>query len=884
MLILRSLLWVVMRVVLSLRYHVHLVQKDQIQGLQGPTLLLPNHPGYADPMLLWTHFYPRLRPRPVMAEITVQNPLFGPFVRLLRPICIPELKEVNVEARRKTSSAIDESIQALKNGENVLLWPAGRLQRRGIENLASAVAVTEILKGAPEANVVLVRTRGVWGSSFSFAPTGHFPSLTQGLLRGLLWLLANLLVFMPRRRVTVTLQKVDRSSMPELERAQINRWLEQWYNAEGPEKPTYVPYHFVIGARTYEFPPLATLNEADVTQVRPETKDKVAQIVLEKIGRPLTGDEKVAETLLDDLGLDSLSRMDVTLEIERQFGQPSRQMPVNLGQLWALAQGMLSEREIAPVPAEWFRLCVKDRASAVLGSTVSEAFVRRAFTQRKDVVAADDRAGVLTYEKMLVAVLVFSKRCAALPEKHIGLLLPASVASDITFLALHLAGKIPVILNWTTGAANVAHAIQLTKLQHVLTSREVIQRLGVDLPNVEPVYLEDLRTGIGTWEKLTTMLSVRWFPGKVMKKIPSQSPHDPAAILFTSGSEKAPKAVPLTHENVLSNVRAALEVVPLTSRDAVLGFLPAFHSFGLTVTGLLTLLSGVRVVRHPNPTESAKLVQKIASYKPTIVLATPTFLSHLLQRVEPGDLDSLRLIVVGAEKCPSSVRERCDTLAPNAQLLEGYGVTECSPVVCLNRPDQNRVGTVGQALPGLDLLVMDLETREPVPPGQQGMLWVSGPSVFPGYLGEEVAPFEERNGKRWYVTGDVVEMDEEGYVTIKGRLKRFVKIGGEMISLPALEEPLSQLYPATDEGPQVAVEAQELEQGAHVVLFSTQTLTLLEANNRLKEAGFHGVMRFSEVRQVEVIPTLGTGKTDYRSLRAQLESAEPDGEQKEVQV
>ena len=214
--------------------------------------------------------------------------------------------------------------------------------------------------------------------------------------------------------------------------------------------------------------------------------------------------------------------------------------------------------------------------------------------------------------------------------------------------------------------------------------------------------------------------------------------------------------------------------------------------------------------------------------------------------------------------------------APRAALLEGYGVTECSPVVSFNPPSANRPGTIGKPLPGLEVRVVDLQMGESLPPKRMGMLLVSGPSVFPGYLGHEgPQPFQERDGNRWYVTGDLAEIDADGYLTFRGRLKRFLKAGGEMISLPALEEPFERLYPPTPDGPRVAVEEIEYDGGRRIVLFTTEPITPQEANARLLADGFHGVMRLDEVCRVPAIPVLGTGKTDYKALRAQLAAEDP---------
>jgi long-chain-fatty-acid--[acyl-carrier-protein] ligase len=344
-------------------------------------------------------------------------------------------------------------------------------------------------------------------------------------------------------------------------------------------------------------------------------------------------------------------------------------------------------------------------------------------------------------------------------------------------------------------------------------------------------------------------------------------------ILFTSGSEKAPKAVPLSHDNLLSNQRAMLSVLALTRKDAILGFLPAFHSFGLTTTGLLPLLTGIRVVRHPDPTAAATLARKTGAYRPTLLGGTPTFLNAILGRARPEQLTSLRFLFVGAEKCPPSVEEKCRSLVPGASLLEGYGITECGPAVTANRPSAYRTGTVGQPLPGTEVVCVDPETEVPVPANRVGELWVHGPSVFPGYLAYDgEPPFRERDGRRWYVTGDLAEIDSEGFIRLRGRKKRFLKAGGEMISLPALEEPFARRYPPTEHGPRVAVEGIETESGRRIVLFCTEPIGLREAGTVLLEEGFRGVMRLDEVRRVAAIPVLGTGKTDYKTLRALIAS------------
>jgi len=308
-------------------------------------------------------------------------------------------------------------------------------------------------------------------------------------------------------------------------------------------------------------------------------------------------------------------------------------------------------------------------------------------TDLADLKAAKD----LLEKKERAGVLLLARRFKDLPGKRVGLLLPASVACNTSLLALQFAGKVPVLLNWTTGPAGLAHAAKAAGLTHVITSRAFVDRTGVKVEGTEYVYLEDVRKSIGRWEQRRAMLTVVLRPGHIRNQVPGVAADEPAVILFTSGSEKAPKAVPLTHGNLLANQRAVLSALGLTRDDCMLGFLPAFHSFGLTVTGLLPMLAGLRVVYHPDPTAAAALVHKVEAYKPTLMGATPTFLTAILGRARPEQLRSLRLLCVGAEKCPPALAETFGRFVPGASLLEGYGITECSPVVAVNLPGACRL-------------------------------------------------------------------------------------------------------------------------------------------------------------------------------------------------
>ncbi len=871
--------WLFARVVLAGRYRVTVTGLDEVLRHPGPYLILPNHPAFLDPPLLMAALWPTFRFRPMLLETNFQSPVLAPLVPILDAIKVPDVVGASAEARQRAEAAVAEAIAALKKGENIGLWPSGRIMRDGVERVGGNRSVADILAAVPNVTVVLVRTRGMWGSMFGFAQTAKRPDLIGTLLRGLALYLTNLFVFTPKRPVAMTLEAFPPGARPEPTREAVNRWLEGWYNADtggAPEEPTYVPYHFLFGRREFDFPPPPRAPEIDPSQVKPETRQAVAELLAERLKRPLAADEDQPDTPLMELGLDSLDAMEVTLEVEQRFGFRGEVMPTTVGQLWALAEGHVETGPPKPPPAGWFAPPTVTPVVEVIGETVPEAILNRVVWSPRDVAAADDLAGILTYERLLTGAVTLAHRFRAIPEPNVGFLMPASVAGSVAMLGLHLAGKLPVVLNWTTGPGNMAHAVRLTGVRKVVTSRRFVDRTHVEVPGAEFVYLEDIRAAVGKFEVFRRFLTVRLAPGWLARKALAQlhpDPDRPAVVLFTSGSEKAPKAVPLTHANVIADMRAAAPLLKIDRTETVLAFLPFFHSFGHTVTGLFPLFGGVKVVYHPDPTDAAGLVRKVAAYKTTALAATPTFLGYMLERARPGELDSLRLIVVGAEKCPEAVFRKAAELAPNAAVLEGYGVTECSPVVAVNPVDAPKPGTIGKPVLGIDVAVLDPETGARLPPGEMGMLHVAGPIVFPGYLGHDgPQPFREFDGKRWYVTGDLVEIDADGYLVFHGRLRRFLKAAGEMISLPALEEPFARMYPATQEGPRVAVEGVETPDGRRkIVLFTTEDIPLREANAVLQREGHRGIMRLDEVRKVDKIPVLGTGKTDYKVLRGMIE-------------
>jgi long-chain-fatty-acid--[acyl-carrier-protein] ligase len=859
------------------RYRLEVTGLDEIRarGAHG-IVFLPCHPAFIDPVIVFTTLLKDFSPHTIADSHAVGAPGIKQLTAHFGVRTIPSVARYGEGARDEVQRVLAQVGAELEAGDNVLLYPSGRLMTANTESVGANSAVETLLRHAPHARVVLLRTRGLWGSSFSTAPyNGLEPSLVGQLLRGFGVTLANLFAFVPKRRVTLAF--AEPADFPRGDRAAMNRALEAYYNFEPLEHNTFVPYYWWQGSTPQERPePSRAIAAADLSVVPPATRMIVLEYLQKASG--LTTIPDGAE-LARDLNLDSLARAELLVWLESEFGAA----PANTDALRTVADVLLAASGEAvgggddfvhvTVPVKFFTGTSPRRAEVPPAATVAEAFLRQAAAHPGQPIIADQTSGVKTYRDLITGVFALLPAVRALPGDAVGIMLPASVAANVAYLTVLFAGKTPVMINWTVGARNLQHTLGQTGTQRIITAAALLARLGTQGIDLGPlkenfVPLETLAAGLSTGDKLRAALAARTHWGPLWK-----APVSPvAAILSTSGSESLPKAVPLTHDNVLTNLRDVTSLIHLTDEDRLLGMLPPFHSFGLTANMLLALCAGVRTAYHTNPTEGALLARLIDAYRITLLLGTPTFLYGILRAAAREQLGSLRLAVTGAEECPPRVYTLLAERAPQAKVLEGYGVTEGSPIVSLNDFQHPKPGTIGRILPSLEYAIVDVESNEPAAPGKQGMLLLRGPSIFGGYLGDAPSPFVEFQGKQWYRTGDLVTEDTDGVLTFRGRLKRFVKIGGEMISLPAIEAVLQTLaVPAQEEeGPAVAVVATENTERPELVLFTTRPITRDTANAHLRDAGLSGLSNLRRVVPVESIPVLGTGKTDYRALQGRL--------------
>ncbi|WP_363350678.1 acyl-[ACP]--phospholipid O-acyltransferase [Methylocystis echinoides] len=492
--------------------------------------------------------------------------------------------------------------------------------------------------------------------------------------------------------------------------------------------------------------------------------------------------------------------------------------------------------------------------------TIFEAVVRAGDTHGLSRVALEDPlTGQLTYRKILVSTRALAERIASIgaPGDVVGVMLPNANAAGVAFLATISAGRVPAMINFTAGASNILSGCEAARVTTILTSKNFIEKGKLDrlaaalCEKVTLVYLEDMRASIGAVDRLGALLRYR-------KPVLPRKSDDMAAVLFTSGSEGAPKGVALSHRNMLVNAAQAAARIDFGRKDKVFNVLPVFHCFGLTIGFMLPLISGVPVYFYPSPLHYRIVPEMIYGTNATIFFGTDTFLAGYARSAHPYDFRSIRYVVAGAEPVKQSTRDVwCEKFG--IRILEGYGVTETAPVLALNTPMFNKFGTVGRLMPGV-------EARLEAVPGVEegGRLLVRGPNVMMGYLKAERPGELQPPQGGWYDTGDIVTIDAQGFVTIKGRAKRFAKVGGEMVSLAAVEQLAAELWPKAISAAATEIDARK---GERVVLVTQEKeASRAEFMAYAKSKGASDLSIPAEVVCVERVPLLGSGKIDFAGV------------------
>ncbi|HXF29535.1 MAG TPA: AMP-binding protein, partial [Chlamydiales bacterium] len=682
--------------------------KEKLKSDPHGVLFLPNHPAiFIDPLVITVPLLQSFEVRPLIVEYMYYHPLVHWAATTIKALPIPNFHTgFNPIKQRRSESMIRKMSEGLKKGERFLMYPSGTTKQGPKEILGGAFATHQLLHENPNATVVLVRLTGLWGSMFSRALThGQVPDMNKALKKAFWIVLKNLIFFTPRRKITVEFELAPADFPKEASKPDLNHYLEEWYNKpfHSPDggKNQGEPLTLVSYSMWKEELPQVTRASEDKLEMTTSVPERVKDQVISKVAllaKKPKEEIRAQDQLIADLGFDSLDLSEIVSFLEERFDvsgiQPGELTTVS--RLFLIAMKVYKKPEVEET--EWNLKAWKkmkkesQRIEIPDGETIPEVFLRKCDEQLFDVAAADLKSGVVTYRNIKMKALLLSEKIRNLPGDRVGVMLPASVGVEVVILACQLAGKTPVMINWTVGGRHLDTVVEVSKIQKVITSWAFLDNLeNVDISRIEEmlIVLEEMRAEISLIDIAKAEIASLFSSHRLLKQprfkhLTEDGGRKEAVILFTSGTEAMPKGVPLTHKNILSNIRSLLGAVELQSSDKLLAMLPPFHSFGFVVTGLMPLLGGLRVVFFPNPTESKRLAKATGRWGITLLASAPTFLKNILLAAEKEHLSSLRLLVSGAEKAPQELFDLSLKMNPHAKVTEGYGITECSPVLTFN--------------------------------------------------------------------------------------------------------------------------------------------------------------------------------------------------------
>ncbi len=524
--------------------------------------------------------------------------------------------------------------------------------------------------------------------------------------------------------------------------------------------------------------------------------------------------------------------------------------------------------------------------------TIPVSWLKTAKRMSFQMSATDILGEPVSHHKFITAVFAFSGLIAKKsPEQNIGILVPASVGGAITNMAVLALGKTVVNINFTSSKEAIQGAVKKAEIKTVYTSKKFLHKLkgrGINikeiLPQTKLIYLEDFKKELPKAKMLVILLTSMLLPARLLQfiYIKKTKLEDTAAILFSSGSEGTPKGVELSHLNIAANSRQVADMLNTRENDIIMSTLPTFHAFGLLATTFMPLSEGIPIVCHPDPTDVLTVAKGIARNQATLLFGTSTFLRlyTMNRKVHPLMLKSLRMVIAGAERLNPDTRDAF-TLKFNKQILEGYGTTETTPVASVNIPDEldtnywktqlgNKAETVGMPAPGTSFRIVDPVTLEELPTGEDGLILIGGPQVMKGYLHDKektAEVIEELDGQRWYRSGDKGHLDNDGFLIIVDRYSRFAKLGGEMISLSAVEETIRAALGGDPELDLVAVNVPDDKKGEKIILLIAHEMSAKNIKKKLMDAKMNPLMIPAQITHVNAVPKLGSGKTDFATSK-----------------
>lgn len=872
---------------IKFRYRID-VKWLELLDLDWSKLILPSHVALMDPVIMFALFWDKKHLNPVVTESYYKIPILKQIFKNIWAISVPDLtwnKSENIDI----SVITDKIIKELENNHNVLLYPQWSLARQWFQAIVgkkTAYYVTQ--KISKNTKILTVNVRWLRWSRSSRARNWKNPNLASFILKGFLFIIFNLLFFVPKRKVeieikdsTKLLHNCERKWMDifnqELEKIYNEKWEEQanyisglcWYNTtKNHKEPSIIKWSIKDLKR-------ASFNNN--TQIPWDIFDKIVSII-NKIKPEYLWELNLDTNLILDCFFDSLDMAELKSTVHSIFSSSSNPPLLDLKTIWDVCVMAIWESIRTQDIPECKRKYIEEDKLIYThlknlikeDSTILSLMKQSLKTKKYNSFCYDSIFWVQTRKDFLIKAYLIADLLKKISWEKVAIMLPSLSATSLLVTWCYLAKKIPVMLNWTLSEEAFSHCIKSQNVEVILTAKSFFQKIQTPwLKKYEMTFFEDILKNITLKQKITALIkSIRFNTPNNISKI--------AVVLFTSWSEALPKAVELTHENILYDLLWAAGIVWIKNSDIEICYLPPFHSFWFILWIAMPLVSGTRIVFNPDPNDSKTISNMIEHTKSTFLASTPTFLNWIVQISDNNQLKSLRIAIVWAEKCPKELFTKFSKKSPNATIIEWYWITECSPIISVN-PFKNNMEikrwSVWIPILWEEIKILDLETHKEQPQKKEWMIYISWLNVFEWYVDNSLeSPFEEFDGKKRYKTWDLWFLDKDWYLVISWRLKRFIKIAWEMISLPAIEAVLSRKWKSDEWKELLAIQAEEKGDGSdRLILFTTENIKKHEVNDYLHSQWIRNLVSIDEIIQIKEIPILWTWKVDYVQLKWFLE-------------
>ncbi len=876
-----------LKLLIRFRYSVNITWLELLNSDESK-LILPSHVALVDPIMIFAFLWKKKKINPVVTENYYNVPILKPI--FISVWTIPVLDLTNDKTNELDTSAIVwKVIKALQNNRNVLLYPQWALARQWFQSIVGKKTAFYISQQAPKNTKILtVNIHWLRWSRSSRAWNWKSPSLALFFLKWLRFIIWNLFFFVPKRSVEIEI-KDSTELLHKAEKKWIdtfNQELEKIYNAKWEEKLNYISglcrYNTV---KNHKEPDVIQWSIKDLQrtsfnsniEISEKIIDKIISII-KKIKPEYSWKFDLNTNLVLDCFFDSLDMAELKSTVQSAFENSSNPPLLDLKTVWDVAMMAVwkSATNEELKPCNWNatkdgRVIYSHVKSILKEDSTILSLMKETFKNGKKLSFCYDWVfWVQSRKDFLIKTYLIADLLKKMPWERIAIMLPSLSATSLLIVWCYLAKKVPVMLNWTQSNEAFSHCIKTQNVEVILTAKSFFQKIQTPwLKKYNMAFFEDILKDISLMQKLKAAFNAKRF------KIPINISKI-AVVLFTSWSEALPKTVELTHENILNDILWTAWLVWLKMNDVELCYLPPFHSFGFILWIAIPLITGVRVVFTPDPNDSKTIANLTEHTKTTFIASTPTFLNGIVQVAKEDQLKTLRFTVVWAEKCPKELFTKFSKKAPNATIIEWYWITECSPIIAVNPFKRNakiKRWTVWLPILWESVKIVDIDTNQELPINEEWMILIRGLNMFGWYVDQNLeSPFVEINGNQRYKTWDLWFFDKDGYLTISWRLKRFVKIAWEMISLPAIESALSRKWKNSDGTECLAIEAEEEDWNVKLTLFATEKLDKSEVNNYLHELWARNLVSIDSIIQIKEIPILGTWKVDHVELKKFLAS------------